>query len=181
MDVYNEYGWADDYLTDNERILWRGAPEQGHIFTKGDIYLVPFNIVWCGFAIFWEISAIRSGAPVFFWLFGIPFVAIGFFMVFGRFIKRKNLIRNTRYVVTDRRVLRYRNDKVDFVDYRNGVKIHTDIDKDGCGTITFGEMPYQMMMGYNMMYEMMGNGPFTMMNIPQVNDVYKIIEQNRTK
>lgn len=181
MDVYNEYGWADDFLTDNERVLWRGAPEQGHLFTPMDIFLVPFSVMWCGFAIFWEVTAILSGAPVFFCLFGIPFVFVGLFLVFGRFIVQKRLINNTRYVVTDKRALRYRNGKVDFIDYCSGVKIHTNIGKNGCGTITFGEMPYPMMMGYNMMFEFMGNGPFMMTNIPQVNEVYKIIEQNRAK
>jgi len=42
------------------------------------------EILWAGFAIFWERSAIRDGDP--FHLVGVPFVVVGLYIVMGRFL-----------------------------------------------------------------------------------------------
>ena len=80
--------------------MWTGRPSAGLLFTSRDIFLVPFSLVWCGFAIFWESSAAwidgrdsvpvgqgpLSNTPTFFLLFGGAFVLVGLYFVFGRFI-----------------------------------------------------------------------------------------------
>ncbi|MBI3910387.1 MAG: hypothetical protein HY320_05570 [Armatimonadetes bacterium] len=40
--------------------------------------LLVFGLIWIAFSLFWEGMAWQTGAPVFFLLFGLPFVAIGF-------------------------------------------------------------------------------------------------------
>jgi hypothetical protein len=76
-----------------------------------DALLVPFSIMWCGFAVFWEISVLTQfrtadeGPPIFFALWGVPFVLVGLYLVFGRLIVRAVASRRTQYVITDRRVL----------------------------------------------------------------------------
>lgn len=92
-------------LLPRERLLWNGTPAQGLLFSGRDIFLIPFSLVWCGFAIFWTYSATGMGAPMFFEIWGAMFVCIGLFMVFGRFAFDAWLRRRTYYAVTNRRIL----------------------------------------------------------------------------
>ena len=95
---------VERHLSTGERVEWVGRPDPAKHFTRGDVYLVPFSILWGGFAIFWEAIAIRGGGG-FFALWGVPFVAMGLYLIFGRFIYKANRKRRTIYVVTDRRVM----------------------------------------------------------------------------
>tara|TARA_R110002124_G_scaffold280797_1_gene454465 strand:+ start:564 stop:1130 length:567 start_codon:yes stop_codon:yes gene_type:complete len=95
-----------DRLLKGERILWAGKPAAGILFTSRDIFTVPFSLLWCGFAIFWTFMASAGGkSPAFFPLFGLLFVAIGLFFVFGRFFADAWIRSRTHYAVTDQRVL----------------------------------------------------------------------------
>lgn len=92
------------YLRPGERILWQGAPDPTVLFTRQDLYLVPFTLLWAGFAFTWEIAALTSGDPAFA-AFGVPFVAIGLYIVFGRFYVKRRQQRQTVYAVTSERAL----------------------------------------------------------------------------
>jgi hypothetical protein len=61
--------------------------------------------MWAGFAVFWESGVIRSGAPLFVRLWGLPFLAIGAYLVVGRFLADALARRNTAYGVTNHRVI----------------------------------------------------------------------------
>lgn len=100
-------------LTSGENIVWSGQPSTAVFFHKEDAFLVPFSLLWGGFAIFWELgvagfwgSNSRSGSP---WLFGmvwgIPFVLVGQYMIWGRFFYAALKRKRTHYAVTDRRVI----------------------------------------------------------------------------
>lgn len=91
-------------LAPDEELLWTGVPGRGIVFGMFDIYMIPFSLLWCGFAIFWEITAITMGAPFFFALFGLPFVAAGLYLVFGRFIADIRRRKNTIYALTNKRI-----------------------------------------------------------------------------
>ena len=41
-------------LTSGESILWAAQPNTSGIFHSEDLYLIPFSLLWGGFAIFWE-------------------------------------------------------------------------------------------------------------------------------
>jgi hypothetical protein len=63
-----------------------------------------------GFAVFWEASVLvgigsAGRPPIFFVVWGIPFVLIGLYLFVGRFIIRAVVSRRTQYVITDRRAL----------------------------------------------------------------------------
>jgi len=100
-------------LMPGESLLWTGRPNPRVVFHSDDLYLVPFSLLWGGFAIFWEMGVLgywgngpKGGtASAFMSLWGIPFVAAGQYMIWGRFFYDGWLKRRTYYSVTDRRVL----------------------------------------------------------------------------
>lgn len=85
-------------------MLWCGRPDPRLWFTGADLRQIPFSVLWCGFAIFWEVGAGRSGGP-FFAAFGVPFIAIGLYMVAGRFFYKYYRKKQTVYAITTQRAL----------------------------------------------------------------------------
>lgn len=94
-------------------MLWTGQPSPAVIFHKEDVLLIPFSLLWGGFAIFWEAgvsgywgSGSHSGKPwIFGMLFGAVFVLMGQYFIWGRFFLTAWEKRRTYYAVTNRRVI----------------------------------------------------------------------------
>jgi hypothetical protein len=139
-----------DALQPVERVLWSGFPRQGLLFRPADIFLIPFSLLWGGFAIFWEIGVI-FGEPdtpdrfdpwdKFFVLWGIPFVLIGLYLIFGRFIEDMARRARTIYAVTDRRAILLTNflgHNVRSLHLQGLSDINLSKKPDGLGTIVFG-------------------------------------------
>ena len=58
-------------LLKGEKIIWWGQPAQGLLFTSRDWFLVPFSLLFAGFAIFWELSVLNTtNSPTFMKLWG---------------------------------------------------------------------------------------------------------------
>ena len=136
------YAEFKDDLLDNEKILWSGKPQGGIIFHTYDIFMIPFSLMWGGFAFFWESTVIGSDAPLFFKLWGIPFVLVGLYMIFGRFIFDKKEREGTFYALTDGRVLIKSgvfNRKLTSLNLQKLSELSLTKKEDGRGTIKFGE------------------------------------------
>jgi hypothetical protein len=93
-------------LLPGERIAWTGVPATGLLLTGRDAFLIPFSLLWGGFSVFWEWTALHdSNAVPIFPLFGLPFVAIGLYFIAGRFFVDAWARGRTRYAVTNQRIL----------------------------------------------------------------------------
>ena len=100
-------------LMSGENIHWADMPSPAIIFHSDDWTTIPFSLMWTAFCVFWEAGALgywgkdsRQGGPnTFMVLWGIPFVVIGNYMLWGRFFMDAWLKRRTYYAVTNRRVL----------------------------------------------------------------------------
>jgi hypothetical protein len=128
-------------LGTGEHLLWSGQPKSGLRLRAGDALLIPFSLLWAGFAVFWEMSVISSGAPFFFMLWGIPFLFVGVYITIGRFFVDAYIRGKTVYGVTNERVLIISgliNRTVKTLSLRNLPEITLEQRSDGSGTITFG-------------------------------------------
>jgi hypothetical protein len=97
-------------LTSGERLLWEGRRRGGVKLRGSDFFLIPFSLLWGGFAIVWESMALfvvpkNNPAGWVFPLFGIPFVLAGLYIIFGRFIVDAKMRARTEYALTNRRAI----------------------------------------------------------------------------
>jgi hypothetical protein len=128
-------------LDRGERQLWAGQPRKGIVFRPADLFMIPFSLLWGGFAVFWEVTAVSNGAPLFFALFGVPFVLVALYITIGRFLVDSLRRSRTSYAVTSDRViissgLLAPNTKT--LNLRTLSDITLQERRDGTGTITFG-------------------------------------------
>lgn len=130
----------ESQLGPGEWIEWAGAPDPTRHFNGGDIFLIPFSIFWCAFALFWEGAVISEGNPAFM-LWGLPFVAVGLYITVGRFFYKARRRRRTAYAVTNRRVMsvvQRRNGAAVDARYLHALAgISTTANARGLGTIDF--------------------------------------------
>jgi hypothetical protein len=125
-----------------EHIIWSGKPKPGLMFSSRDAFLIPFSMLWTGFAIFWTIMMASTRAGLGFALYGLAFVAIGVLITAGRFFVDAWLRGGTHYAVTDRRILILRPKPFgDFtaiaLDRLPDARLSER--KDGYGTLRFGQ------------------------------------------
>lgn len=184
--MLNEFSQIfQDELNPGERLLWNGQPQRGIFFRGSDIFMIPFSLVWGGFAIFWVYSALEAGAPVFFALFGLPFVLIGLYLIFFRFLADVWSRSKTFYAVTDQRVIFISgifSRNITSISLKNLGEIQLTLLNDGRGTITFGQnMSYPSWgtmngMGYRRRYY---RAP-CFERIEDVRQVYQLIQRAQT-
>ncbi len=104
-------GWAP-YLDEGEKLLWTGQPEPGLRFRGANVVKSVFGLFFLGFSVFWVVMAMTitgAGAGAFgtmglvFPLFGLPFVAVGLYLVVGHFFWEAYVRKHTRYALTGKR------------------------------------------------------------------------------
>jgi hypothetical protein len=125
-------------LDDGEQFVWSGRPRQGLLLQPTDAILIPFSLMWGGFAFFWEYEVVATHR---FWvlqLWGIPFVVIGLYLVVGRFFSDAYARGQTYYGLTDKRVIIARGSTTRSIPLSDltGVALAPKADKSG--TIVLG-------------------------------------------
>lgn len=131
-------------LSAREKLLWSGQPKQGLVLRPSDAFLIPFSLLWGGFALFWETGVIASGAPFFFMLWGIPFVLMGAYITVGRFFVDAYIRSKTYYGLTNERAIIITGllcRQLKSINLRTTSDIALTQQGDEHGTITFGSGP----------------------------------------
>ena len=125
-------------LLSGERVAWEGRPYSGLVLRPIEAFLIPFSLLWGGFAVFWNASVWTTGADLSFKLFGLPFLIAGLYVTVGRFLVDMRIRKTTAYFVTNKRVLIARGPKLKSLDIRRLPSLEFDERSDGSGTIRFG-------------------------------------------
>ncbi len=132
---------ARSELARNEKLLWSGQPRGGIKFRAADALMIPFSLMWGGFAVFWEASVLKDGAPGFFALWGVPFVLVGAYLIVGRFFVDAWQRARTYYALTDQRAIiisGIMSRQVKSLPLRAMSDITLSERADGSGSITLG-------------------------------------------
>lgn len=121
---------------------------------------MPFSILWGGFAVVWEIMAITRTESPFIAIWGVPFVLVGLYFIFGRFIVKKRRKIATAYGLTDSRAIVCTGDRSVADTPVRGMPTKVDRSKDGQHvSVTFG---YQGAMSLFGMYQNTGMDFFSL-------------------
>jgi hypothetical protein len=170
-------------LLAGERVLWEGQPYTGLILRPIEAFLIPFSLLWGGFALFWNTSVWMSdqnSSDLTFKLFGLPFLIVGLYITFGRFLIDAVLRKNLRYAVTDRRILIYKNGRgstIKSVDIQRLPSIDLSEHSDGTGTIRFGAA-MSLFNGQNFgIWQPAFDATPQFIRIPNVRFVYELIQK----
>ena len=177
------------YIQPGERILWTGGPDPRRLFGPKDLYLVPFSLMWGGFAIFWEGLVLwglarGSGTLDFFALWGIPFVLVGQYFIWGRFFVKRWDRKRTVYAVTNQRVLILRGRSLQSMFLNQLPSINQSSRPDGSGSLEFGvnasPFGYGVWADTGMDFFNFGRGALAFHDIPDAAQVYRLISLART-
>ncbi len=130
-----------DELNPGERMIWSGQPQKGLMLRPSDALMIPFSLFWGGFAIFWEFSVLSASGSFFFALWGVPFVLVGLYMIFGRFFLDSAKRSKTFYALTNERVIIISglfNQNTMTLDIKKLPEMNISTKNNGKGTIIFG-------------------------------------------
>jgi len=93
-----------EYLKKDEKVIWSGKPAKVP-FLVGGVVVSAFGLLWLSFSIFAMSMAVSSGGLGFVTLFFLLFVLIGFGLTLGPPMTQIFRYRNTKYVITDQRLI----------------------------------------------------------------------------
>jgi hypothetical protein len=184
MDEAGQQAQLQRYLQPDEKILWTGRPDPSRLIGRTDGFLIPFSLMWGGFAIVWEGGVVLTGAPLFFWLWGIPFVVVGQYFIWGRFVYKRWDRRRTVYALTNQRALILRGGSLASVFLNQLPAIHQSVRADGSGSLEFGGSPgwYGRGSWANTGMDLFapGTGVPAFYDIPDVAKVDRLVNQARS-
>ncbi|MBR6051759.1 MAG: hypothetical protein IKP68_11235 [Clostridia bacterium] len=161
----NDMSLIRSELSYDEMLLWSGKSKRGLHLSGQRIYLLLFGVFFLGFAVFWTAGAMQSGT--FMWIFGIPFIAVGIYTVFGRALTQSGAV----YGITDRRIIIKTKRSTESVPFSSVRSVSKRDFPDGSGDITFvtGEM-VSTRYGYGQTHR-------TMYSVPDAARAYMIINE----
>lgn len=180
------------FLEADETVRWSGHPPDGVIFHGYDIFLIPFSLLWGGFALLWNLvvwatvlgAVLEKGfsgaspaiyiAPI----FGLPFLIAGYYIVIGRFQSDATARSKTLYVLTNRRAVIAKGKRVREIrgyELNAGAHITVHERRNGSGSIVFGQPdPWFVRSGGGYSYRI---PEFRFERIARVREVVQLIDE----
>jgi len=186
--------FARKQVMPDEKILWKGSPVISKIFSKQDIYLIPLSIVWSLMFLLPLSSLIivaKTGEiandflRIFLIFLLISFIVQNFYVFIGRFIAKRFTKRNLIYIITDMRIIIVKQNWKLSSRHSTSLDIKTisaesfTYDRNGIGTIIFGEASWVQEIFLNSGLEFLGFTPqvTAFFDIRECEHVFKIYKE----
>jgi hypothetical protein len=179
-------------LLSGENVLWTGQPNRNVVFHPKDALLIPFSLLWGGFAIFWEAGVLGMWGSTtktpenvtnwFFALWGVPFILIGQYLIWGRFVYDWWCKKRVFYAATNRRILVLsiaRGRRLISIYLESLPFINKTVRADGIGTLSFGESDKRSYWGPWASFSSQGAPVFA--DIEDAERVYSLIANARSQ
>ena len=171
------------HFNGGERILWTDRPRQGLLLRGVDAFMIPFSLVWTGFAVFWFLMASGSQGGKHFSLLGIPFILVGVYLIIGRFSLDSWQRSKTYYGLTDRRVIIISGitaRSVKSLNLHSLPEISLTEHSNELGSITFGPTGFQHSWGKAAPWPGMNQYVSPVLEqIPDAKSVYDLIQRTQ--
>jgi hypothetical protein len=126
-------------LEKGEKLIWWDQPQGGIVFRAIDGFLIPFSIVWVSIPAAGAITTLRGASAVSPQSFMVvPFLAIGAYILVGRFLYDAWRRGRTVYGLTDQRALILRPSKQISITLDHISEMSLQERGSGRGSIVFG-------------------------------------------
>ena len=128
--IFKPYMQLDEYL------LWCGKPDRNPYFRRTGCD--PHLLSVCSglaFSLFWEWQAIAYSDSLLMVLWGLPFIAIGLYLLFFRLIHQAYLLKHTAYAITNRQLIIIEGRRVHFYTPANLPPAMLKVHRDGTGSL----------------------------------------------
>jgi hypothetical protein len=179
---------VDLLLLPGETLLWSDRPDPRRWFAPNDAWLIPISLLLGGFAIFLEAGDLAhfarsgfSGVDAFA-LWGIPFVVVGQYLIWGRFLYKRWDRQRIVYAVTSRRLLTVRGSNFRSLFLDRLPAINQSTRPDGSGTLDFSSTSFSAGMWANTGLDWFNlrAGVPAFYDIDDVRNVYRLIAEARS-
>jgi hypothetical protein len=174
-------------LLRDERLLWTGQPDPSKLFTVMDLFLIPFSLVWTGFVAVISIGMLSSSqVPLFMLAVPTIMLAVGLYLLIGRFIYKAWRKRHTFYGVTDTRAIIVSDSarrKVEAAFLHSLPTINKKVNAAGFGSVWFGNRTIFDMYantGLGVFSGFYGNSAPAFHDIADADKVYRLVQKLRT-
>lgn len=173
-----------EYILPDESLLWTARPVKEIKLLPAEKFNMIFGIFWTAFSAFWialatmgALSASEAGFSMIkiFPFFGLPFLAIGIYLIFIAPIKGRNRRKNMEYALTSKRILILYSGKTKVLQafkYGEIQNVHFASDEQDVGCVTFMNTVSTITDGSRV-----SKGVYGLYNIPNIKKVYKIFAQ----
>ena len=176
-------------LEKDERLIWCGRPyENLTLRFPEDIFLVPISIIWVIAAtvwdinLFWEARSAPTPSILIYAVLGALFFVAGLYFLFGRIVIDANIRLDSRYCITNRRILI----NTGFKPKRTGIININELEKitvrknkkSGRGTIIFGPEKSFLKSLLEKLFPMIARNQVSKFDmIDDVDEVYNMIKK----
>ncbi|MEL7432425.1 MAG: hypothetical protein AAFN11_00600 [Chloroflexota bacterium] len=92
------------YLLEGEHVIWRGRPSTWDLLSRQDIVFVPMSLIFGFMASYLGWMVLQGNPSIINGLWGLPPLIVAQYFIWGRFLVKYWMRRNTRFAISNKRI-----------------------------------------------------------------------------